>query len=184
MIPTESSHWVPWYLWLQRFVLALFFCFVFFKVLPAVEVWSLYFDTKALCWLILQDNPGVVTCLDEARHGFESGDHVTFTEVQGMTELNGCQPMEIKVLGKIYFCFGKADFWACLGMTVETDLTFPSRPLHLQHLWHSRLHWLCKRRNRLPGQNAQENQFCKWLLFMAIWMTLTEESHTIAFNCF
>lgn len=48
----------------------------------------------------LQDNPGVVTCLDEARHGFESGDYVTFTEVQGMTELNGCQPVEIKVLGK------------------------------------------------------------------------------------
>lgn len=53
----------------------------------------------------LQDNPGVVTCLDEARHGFESGDYVTFTEVQGMTELNGCQPVEIKVLGKIPFSF-------------------------------------------------------------------------------
>uniref|UniRef100_A0A8D3CNN1 E1 ubiquitin-activating enzyme n=1 Tax=Scophthalmus maximus TaxID=52904 RepID=A0A8D3CNN1_SCOMX len=36
----------------------------------------------------------------KARHGFESGDFVTFTEVQGMTELNGCQPVEIKVLGK------------------------------------------------------------------------------------
>ena len=47
-----------------------------------------------------QDTAGVVTCLDEARHGFESGDHVTFTEVQGTTELNGCQPVEIKVLGK------------------------------------------------------------------------------------
>lgn len=42
-----------------------------------------------------------MTCLDEARHGFESGDFVTFTEVQGMTELNGCQPVEIKVLGKM-----------------------------------------------------------------------------------
>lgn len=42
----------------------------------------------------------MVTCLDEARHGFESGDYVTFTEVQGMTELNGCQPIEIKALGK------------------------------------------------------------------------------------
>uniref|UniRef100_G3P654 E1 ubiquitin-activating enzyme n=1 Tax=Gasterosteus aculeatus aculeatus TaxID=481459 RepID=G3P654_GASAC len=38
--------------------------------------------------------------LKYARHGFESGDYVTFTEVQGMTELNGCQPVEIKVLGK------------------------------------------------------------------------------------
>lgn len=50
----------------------------------------------------------MVTCLDEARHGFESGDFVTFTEVQGMTELNGCQPVEIKVLGETWFCFGEA----------------------------------------------------------------------------
>lgn len=50
-----------------------------------------------------QDSAGVVTCLDEVRHGFESGDYVTFTEVQGMTELNGCQPIEIKVLGESVF---------------------------------------------------------------------------------
>lgn len=43
----------------------------------------------------------MVTCLDEARHGFESGDFVSFSEVQGMVELNGSQPMEIKVLGKL-----------------------------------------------------------------------------------
>lgn len=48
-----------------------------------------------------QDNPGVVTCLDEARHGFENGDFVSFSEVQGMVELNGSQPMEIKVLGEL-----------------------------------------------------------------------------------
>lgn len=47
-----------------------------------------------------QDSPGVVTCLDEARHGFESGDFVSFTEVQGMNELNGTCPMQIEVLGK------------------------------------------------------------------------------------
>lgn len=46
-----------------------------------------------------------MTCLDEARHGFESGDYVTFTEIQGMTELNGCKPVEIKVLGKNTFSF-------------------------------------------------------------------------------
>lgn len=48
-----------------------------------------------------------MTCLDEARHGFESGDYVTFTEIQGMTELNGCKPVEIKVLGKntLFFSF-------------------------------------------------------------------------------
>lgn len=47
-----------------------------------------------------QDSPGVVTCLDEVRHGFESGDFVSFTEVQGMNELNGTRPMQINVLGK------------------------------------------------------------------------------------
>uniref|UniRef100_A0A7N5ZR98 E1 ubiquitin-activating enzyme n=1 Tax=Anabas testudineus TaxID=64144 RepID=A0A7N5ZR98_ANATE len=58
---------------------------------------------SAMISMITKDNPGVVTCLDEARHGFESGDYVTFTEVQGMTELNGCQPVEIKVLGPYTF---------------------------------------------------------------------------------
>lgn len=43
----------------------------------------------------------MVTCLDEARHGFESGDFVSFSEVQGMNELNGNQPIEIKVLGEL-----------------------------------------------------------------------------------
>uniref|UniRef100_A0A7N8WP98 E1 ubiquitin-activating enzyme n=1 Tax=Mastacembelus armatus TaxID=205130 RepID=A0A7N8WP98_9TELE len=58
---------------------------------------------SAMISMITKDSQGVVTCLDEARHGFESGDSVTFTEVQGMTELNGCQPMEIKVLGPYTF---------------------------------------------------------------------------------
>uniref|UniRef100_A0A672GKR7 E1 ubiquitin-activating enzyme n=1 Tax=Salarias fasciatus TaxID=181472 RepID=A0A672GKR7_SALFA len=58
---------------------------------------------SAMISMITKDSAGVVTCLDEARHGFESGDYVTFTEVQGMTELNGCQPVEIKVLGPYTF---------------------------------------------------------------------------------
>uniref|UniRef100_A0A8C2X5A8 E1 ubiquitin-activating enzyme n=1 Tax=Cyclopterus lumpus TaxID=8103 RepID=A0A8C2X5A8_CYCLU len=58
---------------------------------------------SAMISMITKDSKGVVTCLDEARHGFESGDYVTFTEVQGMTELNGCQPVEIKVLGPYTF---------------------------------------------------------------------------------
>ncbi|KAL4623620.1 ubiquitin-like modifier-activating enzyme 1 [Arapaima gigas] len=67
------------------------------------------FDTNgeqplsAMISMITKDSPGLVTCLDEARHGFETGDYVTFTEVQGMKELNGCQPIEIKVLGPYTF---------------------------------------------------------------------------------
>nr|XP_034305007.1 ubiquitin-like modifier-activating enzyme 1 isoform X3 [Crassostrea gigas] len=41
-----------------------------------------------------------------ARHGYEDGDHVTFTEIQGMTELNGCKPIKIKVLGPYTFSIG------------------------------------------------------------------------------
>lgn len=55
----------------------------------------------SFCVACEKDSAGVVTCLDEARHGFESGDYVTFTEVQGMTELNGCDPVEIKTLGEL-----------------------------------------------------------------------------------
>uniref|UniRef100_A0A8C1TEW3 E1 ubiquitin-activating enzyme n=1 Tax=Cyprinus carpio TaxID=7962 RepID=A0A8C1TEW3_CYPCA len=68
------------------------------------------FDTNgeqplsAMISMITKDSAGVVTCLDEARHGFESGDFVTFTEVQGMTELNGCEPIEIKTLDVFGTC--------------------------------------------------------------------------------
>ncbi|KAL1476493.1 hypothetical protein MTO96_018481 [Rhipicephalus appendiculatus] len=41
---------------------------------------------------------GVVAPVHKARHGFEDGDHVTFSEVRGMTEINDCPPMEVKVL--------------------------------------------------------------------------------------
>ena len=42
---------------------------------------------------------GLVTVYDEGRHGLEDGDYVTFTEVGGMVELNGCEPVPIKVTG-------------------------------------------------------------------------------------
>ncbi|KAG5836012.1 hypothetical protein ANANG_G00250080 [Anguilla anguilla] len=69
----------------------------------------LVFDTNGeqplstMVSMVTKDSQGVVTCLDEARHGFESGDYVTFTEVQGMTELNSAKPMEIKTLGPYTF---------------------------------------------------------------------------------
>ena len=55
--------------------------------------------------LYYQDEDGVVTCLDESRHGYEDGDYVQFSEVQGMTELNGREPMKIKWLGMIILVF-------------------------------------------------------------------------------
>ncbi|KAJ2819295.1 E1 ubiquitin-activating protein, partial [Coemansia erecta] len=49
---------------------------------------------------------GVVMCLDETRHGLEDGNFVTFSEVQGMTELNDCEPRKVKVLGPYTFSIG------------------------------------------------------------------------------
>ncbi|KAI9447756.1 ubiquitin activating enzyme [Lactarius indigo] len=48
----------------------------------------------------------VVTCLDETRHGLEDGDFVTFSEVQGMVELNGCEPRKVSVKGPYTFSIG------------------------------------------------------------------------------
>uniref|UniRef100_A0A069DXS0 E1 ubiquitin-activating enzyme n=1 Tax=Panstrongylus megistus TaxID=65343 RepID=A0A069DXS0_9HEMI len=60
---------------------------------------------------ISKDEEGVVACLDDARHGLESDDYVTFSEVQGMIELNNCEPIKIKVLGPYTFSIGKtSDF--------------------------------------------------------------------------
>lgn len=42
--------------------------------------------------------------MEETRHGFQDGDYVTFSEVKGMVELNGCQPRRVTVVGKYRFC--------------------------------------------------------------------------------
>ncbi|XP_066144924.1 ubiquitin-like modifier-activating enzyme 1 [Euwallacea fornicatus] len=55
---------------------------------------------------ISNDKEGVVTCIDDTRHGLEDGDYVSISEVQGMVELNGCAPIKIKVLGPYTFSIG------------------------------------------------------------------------------
>lgn len=124
--PMESSHWVPWFPWLQRLVLNLYLMFLFFCLLLCFCCCTLaalaFIDSNVAHSWFLQDHPGVVTCLDEARHGFESGDFVTFTEIQGMTELNGCQPVEIKVLGKICFSF---NYKTCFGLSITFINCYP-----------------------------------------------------------
>eukprot|EP00040_Diaphanoeca_grandis_P004025 m.26770 g.26770 ORF g.26770 m.26770 type:complete len:1008 (+) comp15539_c0_seq2:94-3117(+) len=55
---------------------------------------------------VTQDSEGVVTCLDETRHGFEDGDHVCFSEVKGMTQLNDAGPLKLKSLGPYQFSIG------------------------------------------------------------------------------
>jgi ubiquitin-activating enzyme E1 len=55
---------------------------------------------------ISREKEGIVTCLDEHRHGLEDGDHVSFEEVKGMVELNGAPSRPIKVLGPYTFSIG------------------------------------------------------------------------------
>lgn len=53
-----------------------------------------------------KDGEGIVTTLDETRHGLEDGNFVTFSEVKGMTELNGCEPRKVTVKGPYTFSIG------------------------------------------------------------------------------
>jgi len=52
---------------------------------------------------ITQENPGIVSVLDEQRIPFEDGDFVTFGEIQGMTQLNNSPARPIKILGPYTF---------------------------------------------------------------------------------
>lgn len=57
---------------------------------------------------VSQENPPVVTVVDEQRVPFSDGDSVTFTEVQGMTELNG-KEFKVKVLSNYTFSLEGVD---------------------------------------------------------------------------
>ncbi|KAF3482219.1 ubiquitin-activating enzyme E1 [Arthroderma uncinatum] len=49
---------------------------------------------------------GLVSALDDTRHGFEDGDFVTFSEVRGMTGLNNSEPRKVTVKGPYTFSIG------------------------------------------------------------------------------
>lgn len=52
------------------------------------------------------DEEGLVSALDETRHGLEDGDFVTFSEVEGMEALNDAAPRKITVKGPYNFTIG------------------------------------------------------------------------------
>lgn len=52
------------------------------------------------------DEEGLVSALDETRHGLEDGDYVTFSELEGMEALNGGEPRKIIVKGPYTFSIG------------------------------------------------------------------------------
>ncbi|KAK9701765.1 E1 ubiquitin-activating protein [Basidiobolus ranarum] len=75
---------------------------------------------------ISKDAEAVVTCLDESRHGLEDGDYVTFTEIKGMEELNGCEAQKVKVLGPYTFSIGDTSgFSDYIGGGVFTQVKMP-----------------------------------------------------------
>lgn len=56
----------------------------------------------------------------ERRHGFQDGDWVTFRELQGMTELNGSPPRQIRVTGP--YSFNIEDRATCGGRLTPFNL--------------------------------------------------------------
>ncbi|XP_060993873.1 ubiquitin-like modifier-activating enzyme 1 [Dama dama] len=136
----------------------------------------------AMVSMVTKGNPGIVTCLDESRHGFESGDFVSFTEVQGMNELNGICPLEINVLGPYtfsicdtsnfsdYICGGivsqvkitkKISFKSLLNSLAEpdfviTDFSKYSRSAQL-HIGFQALHQFCAQHGRSPRPHSEKD---------------------------
>jgi ubiquitin-activating enzyme E1 len=55
---------------------------------------------QAMISMVSNEKPAKLVTLDEQRHGLEDGDFVSFSEVQGMEELNAlAEPVKVKVLG-------------------------------------------------------------------------------------
>ncbi|XP_037565508.2 ubiquitin-like modifier-activating enzyme 1 [Dermacentor silvarum] len=124
---------------------------------------------------ITKAKEGVVTCLDLMRHGFEDNDYVSFSEVKGMTEINNCPPMRVKVLSPAMFTVGDTtQFGDYTSGGVSTQVKMPkdvqfksfkesvrnpdfvvsdfakmNRPAHLQ-LGFQALHAFEKLHSRLP----------------------------------
>ena len=71
------------------------------------------------------DSDGLVSALDETRHGLSDGDFVTFTEVQGMEALNNSEPRKITVKGPYTFSIGdvsKLGQYKCNGLFTQVKM--------------------------------------------------------------
>ena len=92
---------------------------------------------------VSKDSEGLVTTVDETRHGLEDGDYVTFAEVQGMTELNGIEPRRVTVKGPYTFTIGDtSNFGDYVGGGVFKQVKQP-RELHFKSLRESQLEPEC-----------------------------------------
>ena len=83
------------------------------------------------------DSEGLVTALDESRHGLEDGDFVEFAELKGMEELNGAAPRKITVKGPYTYSIGDVSgLGAYQGGGLWSQVKMPKfidfQPLHEQ----------------------------------------------------
>ncbi|XP_068171349.1 ubiquitin-like modifier-activating enzyme 1 [Antennarius striatus] len=125
---------------------------------------------------IIKENPGVVICTNDRHHGFSDGCKVTFSEVQGMTELNSIPPVEIQYRGPYSFSIGDTSSFSEYkkgGIVTEVKLPIKLnfKPLnealldhqliimndygkisrhHTLHLAFQALHGFVKEKKRLP----------------------------------
>ncbi|XP_023967375.1 ubiquitin-like modifier-activating enzyme 7 isoform X3 [Chrysemys picta bellii] len=127
---------------------------------------------------ISQGTPGVVTCRDGQGHGhgFADGDFVTFSNLEGMSQLNGCKPHAIHVLDEFTLEIGDTSSFAPYQRGgVITQVKVPQlhsyEPLraslakpkskamddrgHSLHLAFQALHTFAAEMGRLPRPRAQ-----------------------------
>ena len=72
--------------------------------------------------------------ISEDRHPFHEGDLVTFSDVRGMVELNGCDPRPVHVLGNSQFTIDyTSSFSPYMGYGWCTQVKQP-RVMHFQSL--------------------------------------------------
>uniref|UniRef100_A0A672I9D2 E1 ubiquitin-activating enzyme n=1 Tax=Salarias fasciatus TaxID=181472 RepID=A0A672I9D2_SALFA len=95
---------------------------------------------------ISKDNPGVVICTDDRKHGLTDGAKVVFSEVQGMTELNNLKPVEVKVGGPYFFSICDTSAFSeyergGVATEVKQPVTLNFKPLHEALNDHELLIW-------------------------------------------
>uniref|UniRef100_A0A8D2BUJ7 Gonadotropin-releasing hormone receptor n=1 Tax=Sus scrofa TaxID=9823 RepID=A0A8D2BUJ7_PIG len=85
---------------------------------------------------ITQANPGIVTCLENHPHKLETGQFLTFREINGMTGLNG-STQQITVISPFSFSIGDTTglepyLHGGIAVQVKTPKTFCFEPLEKQ----------------------------------------------------
>ncbi|GAA6221943.1 ubiquitin-like modifier-activating enzyme 1 [Lates japonicus] len=138
---------------------------------------------SAMIQNISKGNPGVVVCTDDQKHGFSDGTKVSFSEIQGMTELNSINPVEITVRSPHSFSIGDTSAFSKYERGgVVTEVKQPCM-LHFKplseallnhellkmndfgkitrhktlHLAFQALHSFVKKEQRLPGVRSQSD---------------------------